>query len=67
MLRVFGSRREEYGWSYSSDDVQSSLAVDAEPQMAKFLAKTLKVYSGLVVLIMYCTLGQRLLLLSLER
>ena len=66
MLRVSGSRRGKYALSYSSDDDPSSLAVDAEGQMARFVAKTLSVCSGLVVL-MHCTWGQRLLLLSLER
>ena len=54
MLRVSGSRRGEYALSYSSDDDPSSLAVDAEGQMARFGTKTLKVCSGLVVLT-YCT------------
>ena len=55
--RVSRSRREEYGWSYSSNDDLSSLVVDAERRMAKFLAKTLIVCSGLVVLTR-CILGQ---------
>ena len=42
-----------------------TVVVDVEHQIAKFLAITLRVCSGLVVLT-YCTLGQRLLLLSLE-
>ena len=54
-------KRNMAGASYSSDDDLSFLAVDAEHQMAKFLAKTLRVCGGLVVLT-YCTLGQRLLL-----
>ena len=49
MLRVSGSRRGEYALSYSSDDDPSSLAVDAEG-----VTKTLRVFSGLVVLT-YCT------------
>ena len=36
--------------SYSSDDDPSSLAVDTEGQMARFVTKTLRVCSGLVVL-----------------
>ena len=40
--------------SYSSDDDSSSLAVDAEGQMARFVTKTLRVCSVLVVLT-YCT------------
>ena len=54
MLRVSGSRRGEYALSYSSDDDPSSLAVDAEGQMARFVTKTLRVCSGLVVLT-HCT------------
>ena len=50
MLRVSGSRRGVYALSYSSDDDPSSLAVDAEGQMARFVTKTLRVCSGLVVL-----------------
>ena len=38
----------------SSDDDLSSLAVDAESQMARFVTKTLRVCSRLVVLT-YCT------------
>ena len=59
VLRVSGSRRGKYALS-------SSLAVDAEVLMARFVAKTLRAGSGLVVQT-YCTWGQRLLLLSLER
>ena len=44
----------------------SYLAVDAEGQVARFVAKTLRVCRGLLVLLYY-TQGQRLLLLSLER
>ena len=55
-MRVSGSRREEYGWTYWSDNDLSSLAVDVECQMPTFLAKTLRLCSGLVVLA-YCTLG----------
>ena len=33
--------------SYLSNDDLLSLAVDAECQMARFVAKTLRVYSGL--------------------
>ena len=40
--------------SYSSDDDPSSLAVDVEGLMAGFATKTLRVYSG-VVLLTYCT------------
>ena len=40
--------------SYASDDDSLSLAVDAEGQMARFVTKTLKVCSGIVVLT-YCT------------
>ena len=50
-------------WSYSSDDHLSSLVVNVERQMAKFLAKTLRVQ----YILTYSTLGQRLLLLSLKR
>ena len=50
MLHVPGSRRGEYALSYSSDNDPSSLAVDAEGQMARFVTKTLIVFSGLVVL-----------------
>ena len=63
MLCVSGSRRGEYALSYSSDDDPSSLAVDVEGQMARFVTKTLSV----LVVLTYCTKGQRLLLLSLER
>ena len=65
-LRVSGRRRGEYGLSNLREDELSSLAVDVEGQMARFVARTLRVCSGLVIL-MYCTWGQRLLLLSLER
>ena len=54
MLRFSGSRRGEYALSYSSDDDPSSLAVDTEGQMARFVTKTLRVCSGLVVLT-HCT------------
>ena len=40
--------------SYSSDDDSSSLVADAEGQMARFVTKTLRMCSGLVVLT-YCT------------
>jgi len=66
VLRVSGSRREEYGWTYPSDDDLPALVVDGKHQMAKFWHKTLMICSGLVVLT-YCTLGQKVLLLSLER
>ena len=46
----FWEQERGYGWSYLSNDNLSSLAVDVECQMAKFLAKTLRVCSGLVVL-----------------
>ena len=54
MLHISESRRGEYALRYSSDDDPSSLAVDAEGQMARFVTKTLRVCSGLVVL-RYCT------------
>ena len=60
------SRIGEYKLSYSSNDDLSSLVVDAEGQMARFVAKILTVSSRLVIL-MYWTLGQRLMLLSQER
>ena len=66
MLHVSGSRRGEYGLSYLTNDDRLSLAVDSEGQMATYVAKPLKLCSGLVVL-MNWTSGQRLLLLSLER
>ena len=47
MLHVSGSRRGKYALSYSSDDDLSSLAVDVEGQMARFVTKTLKVCSEL--------------------
>ena len=65
MLRVSESGRGEYGWSYSSDDDLSSSVVDAEGQMAIFMAKS-ESGSRLVVLT-YWTSGQGLLLLLLER
>ena len=40
----------EKSLSYSSNDDLSSLAVDEEVQMARFVAKTLRVCSRLVVL-----------------
>ena len=46
----------ESGLSYSSDDDQYSLVLDTEGQMDKFVAKTLRVCSRLVVLT-YWTLG----------
>ena len=49
MLCVSGSRRGEYALSYSSGNDPSSLAVDVEGQMARFVTKTLRVCSGLVV------------------
>ena len=54
MLCVSRSRRGEYALSYLSDDDPSSLAVDAEGQMVRFVTKTLRVCSRLVVLT-YCT------------
>ena len=51
---VPGTRRGDYALSYSSNDNPSSLAADAEGQMARFATKTLRVCSGLVVLT-YCT------------
>ena len=54
MLHVSGSRKGEHALSYSRDDDLSSLAVDVEGQMARFVTKTLRVYSRLVVLT-YCT------------
>ena len=56
----------EYALSYLSNNDPSSWGVDAEGQMSRFVAKTLRVCSGLVVLA-YCTWGQGLLLLLLER
>ena len=53
------------GLLWSDEDLSPS-AVDVECQMARFVDKTLRVCSGLVALT-YCTWGQRLLLLSLER
>ena len=53
-MRVSQSRRGEYALSYSSDDNPLSLAVDAEGQTARFVTKTLRVCSLLVVLT-YCT------------
>ena len=43
MLHVSGSKSGEYALSYSSYDDPSSLAVDAEGQMARFGTKTLRV------------------------
>ena len=43
-----------YALSYLSDDDPSSLAVDTESQMARFVTKILRVCSGVVVLT-YCT------------
>ena len=54
MLRVSGSRRRKYALSYLSNDDPSSLEADAEGQMARFVTKTLRVCSQLVVLT-YCT------------
>ena len=54
------------GNRYSSDNDQPSLAIDAKGQLARFVAKTLRVCSKLVVLT-YWSSGQRLLLLSLDR
>ena len=50
----FSEQERECALSYSSDDDPSSLAVDAEGQMARFVTKTLRVCSQLVVLT-YCT------------
>ena len=58
---VSGSRRGEYGLSYWNDDDLSSLVVDVERQMARFVAKTLRVCSRLLVLT-YWSWGQRLFL-----
>ena len=54
MLRVSWSRRGKYTLSYSSDDDPLSLVVNTEGQMARFVTKTLRVSSRLVVLT-YCT------------
>ena len=40
---VSGSRRGEYGLNYWSDNDISSLVVDTEGQMARFVAKTQRV------------------------
>ena len=45
MMRVYWRRKGEYALSYSSDDDPSSLAVDAEGQLARFVTKTLRVCS----------------------
>ena len=50
MLRVSRGRRGEYGLRCSSGDDLSSLVVDVEGQMAKFVAETLRVCRGLVLL-----------------
>ena len=42
MLCAPGSRRGEYALSYSSDNDPSSLAVDAEGQMARFVMNASK-------------------------
>ena len=42
------------GYSYLNDNEPSFLTVDVESQMARFVAKILRVCSRLVVL-MYCT------------
>ena len=46
MLHVSGSRRGEYALSYLSDDDPSSLAVDVEGQIARFVTITSRVCSG---------------------
>ena len=57
-LCIYGSRRGKYGLSYSNDNDVPSLAVDVEGQMARFVAKTLKVCSGLdVYVLMHWTWG----------
>ena len=50
----FREQEREYALSNSSDDDPSSLVVDAEGQMARFVTKTLRLCSRLVVLT-YCT------------
>ena len=50
MLCVSGSKREKYDLSYSSDNDLSSLVKDAESQMARLVAKVLRVCNGLVIL-----------------
>ena len=50
MLCVSGSRRGEYGLNYFSDNDLSSFVVDVGDQMARFVAKTLRVCSGVIVL-----------------
>ena len=66
MLCVSGSKREKYDLSYSSDNDLSSLVKDAESQMARLVAKVLRVCNGLVILT-YSIWQHRLLLLSMER
>ena len=44
-LHVSGSRRGEYGLNYWSDNDMSSLVVDTEGQMARFVAKTQRVHT----------------------
>ena len=69
MLHVFSvSRRWEYARIHFEATIAylPSLVVDAEGKIARFVAITLRVCHHLVVL-MYWTLGQRLLLLSQER
>ena len=43
--------------SYLTDNDLSSFAVDMEGQMARFVAKTMRVFSGLVVLTYILYLG----------
>ena len=50
----FWEQERKYALSYLSDDDPSSLAADAEGQTARFVTKTLRVCSRLVVLT-YCT------------
>ena len=45
---IAGSRRGEYSLSYLSDNDPSSLAVDADGQMARFVTKTLRVCSSVL-------------------
>ena len=59
-LRIFGSRKEEYGLNYLSNDNPSSLVIDWK---IRGLDLWLKLWEC-VVLLMYCTEGQSPLLLS---
>ena len=62
-----GAGDEKYGLSYSSSHDLSCLVVDAEDQIARFVAKTSRMCSRLVVHANVLDLGTEAVVVLLER